>query len=385
MLRQLLLLACMASLGHCTCYRRPRTHLKVITLNAYLASYCDAGPDDCGDYDTTKVVRKITKYFREHYPNAALDSLFDVQASDESLAVQTYNPALYKAERLSNIGAYLIENHYDVVFLQEVWFRQDYEQLKAMLEDNYDISAFDDDCGRINPAHKDSQLLINCNGLVTLVTKTVDDPDDPNYYKGNRNFDAKYPSPFDLPKGNDSDTVTDTQLYSNYAFKPKALVHDVIIREKQLRLINLHLTAYSTDVTEYRALREAQVDEVMNHALRGSDWRVAIVGMDMNDFPEESVYQKFLGYGFVDAFNPHQKSGHVYPETWAVDGNTFTDGDDPVTLDYIMMKRNFDHRGKVWFDGVSVDDFKTSGTSYSFSDHNAVSADITYFEPCQYA
>ena len=67
------------------------------------------------------------------------------------------------------------------------------------------------------------------------------------------------------------------------------------------------MTAYNTDVTEYRALREAQVDEVMNHALQGSDWRVAIVGMDMNDFPEESVYQKFLDHGFVDAYNPHQK------------------------------------------------------------------------------
>ena len=81
------------------------------------------------------------------------------------------------------------------------------------------------------------------------------------------------------------------------------------------------------------------------------------------------------------------RSGHVYPETWAVDGNTFTNDTlyDPVTLDYIMIKRNLEHKGKVWFDGVSVDDFKTTGTSYSFSDHNAVSADITYFEPCQYA
>ena len=79
-----------------------------------------------------------------------------------------------------------------------------------------------------------------------------------------------------------------------------------------LRFINTHLTPYNTDMEQNRQLRIQQAEFICNKALKTRlqgkrKWAWAILGMDMNDIPGDSVYQTFLNCGFSDAYNPGQR------------------------------------------------------------------------------
>ena len=43
-------------------------------------------------------------------------------------------------------GIFLREQKFDAVFLQSVWYRQDYDMIKDCLEDLYWVSDFDKNC-----------------------------------------------------------------------------------------------------------------------------------------------------------------------------------------------------------------------------------------------
>ena len=61
------------------------------------------------------------------------------------------NPARKKKERLEAICNHVKANSFDIVFLQEVWFKKDYDRLKTCLVgENYEFSSFDSECGK-NP------------------------------------------------------------------------------------------------------------------------------------------------------------------------------------------------------------------------------------------
>ena len=58
------------------------------------------------------------------------------------------NPAKKKKERLEAICDHVKANSFDVVFLQEVWFKKDYDRLKTCLAgESYEFSSFDSECG----------------------------------------------------------------------------------------------------------------------------------------------------------------------------------------------------------------------------------------------
>ena len=64
------------------------------------------------------------------------------------------NYARKKKERFEAICHHLKTNRFDVVFLQEVWFKKDYDRLKTCLEgENYEFSNFDSECGT-NPVRQ---------------------------------------------------------------------------------------------------------------------------------------------------------------------------------------------------------------------------------------
>ena len=85
-----------------------------------------------------------------------------------------------------------------------------------------------------------------------------------------------------------------------------------------------------------------------------------------------------------DAYNPvindFPTSFPPYPPTYTTEGNTWTSiNAQPknLTLDYVMVKQNKGRSGKFKLEHVHVEDLKTS-KGQSFSDHNAVSTNITY-------
>ena len=215
--------------------------------------------------------------------------------------------------------------------------------------------------------------LVDCSGLVTMS----------RYQLFNETFAP-------LPKGELYKTFSkpeDLMLYAQFGIQRKVLIHeffpDIVT---SIRLVNTHFNPWDT----FSALRERQAMEVIRNLDTTTKYNLTILGMDLNDEPLQksgdwtASYRVFKNANFSDGFNEEFDTYMDYPVTFAAETNSWTTKN-PKTLDYIMIKRNLEHKGKVWFDGVSVDDFKTTATSYSFSDHNAVSADITYFEPCQYA
>ena len=101
-----------------------------------------------------------------------------------------------------------------------------------------------------------------------------------------------------------------------------------------LRLVNLHLAtfdSFGSNIEINRDLRVKQAQYFCSHISRQrfSSWEYQIVSIDMNDVPwkeppkllagedgeccqvtqggeTNKVYQTFLDYGFISAFNPNQ-------------------------------------------------------------------------------
>merc|ERR1711862_670834 len=154
-----------------------------------------------------------------------------------------------------------------------------------------------------------------------------------------------------LPNGTDFASLQDVVLYGQYIFSRKVLVVDVKIPSKKtgketIRLINTHLSSYSTTLEENRELRTEQAKFICNNALKGNKWKWAIIGMDMNDVPGDNlVYKTFVdSCGFYDSFNPDASDMVNYPYTYSTDNNTWTtDYYEKVTIDYLMAKGNTYH------------------------------------------
>ena len=102
------------------------------------------------------------------------------------------------------------EGSFDVVFLQEIWFRKDYVSLSDCVASHYITSEFDDECGKIKGG---TTVWFGCSGLVTMVAKKDSNIMNEDWHK--------------LPKGTDYASIQDAKLYFNYVLTKKALVHDV--------------------------------------------------------------------------------------------------------------------------------------------------------------
>ena len=60
---------------------------------------------------------------------------------DHDSLIQILNPAKKKKERLNAIGNYVNDNDFDVVFLQEIWYKHDHEYIKKQTKKNYHITG----------------------------------------------------------------------------------------------------------------------------------------------------------------------------------------------------------------------------------------------------
>ena len=82
------------------------------------------------------------------YPNPAMIAFLKSLLSFQPTTwIEMLNYARKKKKRFEAICNHLKTNRFDVVFLQEVWFKKDYDRLKTCLEGIYEFSNFDSECG----------------------------------------------------------------------------------------------------------------------------------------------------------------------------------------------------------------------------------------------
>jgi len=361
---------------HYYCNQNEQIYLSVFNANIWGLTYFadEPIPSSEENYDIDSVKQSNIDYMTNYYPNPFLLSMSGLIPG--GMLIEIMNPSRKKKERLSTLCDHLINNNYDVVFLQEIWFIDDYEFLKLCTATKYQITKFDEECGRLNP-----MTPLECSGLVTLVTisKTT-------------KLETEFIS---IPKGTDFATIQDPLLYVDYALNRKALIVDTklyggkLLNGVPVRFINTHLTPYHKNITERRDIRTQQAKFICDNALRSEkkpNWGWTIFGLDMNDIPgENSVYQTFMNCGFSDAYNPDQSDVTTYPLTYAADGNTWTGFTDPadekVTIDYILAmggggSNQGIHALNVDFKDVLVKDLRTTTNNVSISDHNSVLAKV---------
>ena len=209
---------------------------------------------------------------------------------------------------------------------------------------------------------KMSQL--KCSGLATLSQFPLEDE-----FWGN------------LRKGKDYATLTNVVLYLEFAITRKALFHNIKVNGTSVDIINTHLIPYDEDETENRALRKKQANDIRKID-KSRKYDLAILGMDMNDKKRTKenrltpAFKSFKRTGFVDLFNFQLMNPITYGHP---DNNMVGEGEEPATLDYIMIKESLkDDISRVHIKEMKMETLKTDG-GISFSDHEALSATFDIF------
>ena len=172
--------------------------LNVFNLNTWAVSYFDDFPtqeketfpkisegfeakpsnldSEVKPFNLTSAVESYLKFGEEFFRKQGFVSfltfkailrLFQSFIQNDSL-LQILNPALKKKERLDALCDHLNKNDFHVVFLQEIWYKHDYEFIKERTGKNYLITKFDPQCGSTNP-----MTVLECSGLVTLIAKKM--------------------------------------------------------------------------------------------------------------------------------------------------------------------------------------------------------------------
>ena len=209
---------------------------------------------------------------------------------------------------------------------------------------------------------KMSQL--KCSGLVTL-----------------SQFPLEYEFWGNLRKGKDYATLILPALYLEFAITRKALFHNIKVNGTSIDIINTHLTPYYEDETENRALRKRQANDIRKFD-KSRQYDLAILGMDMNDKKRTKenrltpAFKSFKRTSFVDLFNFQLMNPITYGHP---DNNMVGEGEEPATLDYIMIKESLkDDISRVHIKEMKMETLKTDG-GISFSDHEALSATFDIF------
>ena len=219
---------------------------------------------------------------RENYPNEALiQTLLGIYQAQPETIIGFTNPALAKKARFTSLFEYLKVQKYDFVLLQELWNKNDYQEIKIELQDLYWISPFDENCNMFNNG-PNGATLIECDGLTTLIKK--ESCSQPNVIL-DHTFEL-------LPKFTAEDAAQETSFsnYFEFVFQRKVLKTDVLINGWIVRIFNTHLTPQADDAENYdiaqnREMREKQAQTICNAVKENPIYDLAILGLDANDIP----------------------------------------------------------------------------------------------------
>ena len=256
------------------------------------------------------------QYLTENYPNPDLFLEADGYLENSpDIIMALLHPARAKLMRLQAIIEYIKyiskpifrqllpieffrEQKFDAVFLQSVWYKQDYDLIKTALEDLYWVSKFDKNCPSVEQEDGDHQVLVGCNGLMTLAIKET--------CSGKTGIiDEKL---MELDKGTPEEAAAETEitLYFYYVFGKKVQIIDLWYNEKVVRLVNVAFAPTSDNPLfwaedQNRDLRVKQACTVCNAVKSPGFYDVAILAAGLNDMPDSEPYEELIKCGFTDA------------------------------------------------------------------------------------
>ena len=170
--------------------------------------------------------------------------------------------------------------------------------IKTALEDLYWVSKFDKNCPSVEQEDGDHQVLVGCNGLMTLAIKET--------CSGKTGIiDEKL---MELDKGTPEKAAAETEitLYFYYVFGKKVQIMDLWYNEKVVRLVNVAFAPTSDNPLfwaedQNRDLRVKQACTVCNAVKSPGFYDVAILAAGLNDMPDSEPYEELIKCGFTDA------------------------------------------------------------------------------------
>lgn len=252
-----------------------------------------------------------------------------------------------KDVRIQALREELVSGKYDIVLLQELWYKEDYEIISSAM-------PFATPYESINSGCSSFILPFGCSGLAVLSKHPIIEVRlVPFTHRGNFwKFDGEI-------------------------FVRKGVgIARILWYEKTIDVFTTHLVSYGSKATENKITRYLQAMETVS-LISQSDADIAIFGGDLNAAPIESENHP---YGMMrsimkDSLTERYPSASFHPAfaTFGNDDNTYTRNSLPERIDYLMF------RSKSYLD-MKVLDFSmplfmtvnNEGQPVSLSDHEAL-------------
>lgn len=272
-----------------------------------------------------------------------------------------------KETRMPKIAKFLENSNYDLVFIQEAWYYEDFE----MLTDTFPYSTFYGSSGSLlcpcvnekSPLSTLARLKLSvqslpldCNGLTILSKYEILDRES-IFFK---------------------DRIPETR---EFFVRRGAFAIKIEVANLKISLINTHLaTWHSESEEEWSSVRESQADDVIELIAAHEDDQadLIIVAGDLNSTPGSVVYNKFLDAGLTDSLVDLEGENSDAPMfvTWGHDDNTWTAGEPMSRVDHLLYM----HSDKVTvrttaYRPVNVKSNK-NGEMMSLSDHMWAEANL---------
>ena len=281
-----------------------------------------------------------------------------------------------KETRMPAIASFLKLFPHDIVFIQEAWYHADF----LLLKDTSPYSTFYGSPGsRLCPAVENNKtsykqgLLLDCHGLMILSQHKILGTEHIFFKDRIPKFKEKF-----VRRGAIAARIEVTEVVGG---KKKTI---------KISAINTHLaTWYSEKGKEeedeklWTSVREKQADEVI--ALVASHKKksdVVVVAGDLNSTPGSAVYKKFISAGLTDTLvnSKGKESGNLKYNTYGHASNTWTKGQYPNRIDYILYTDSSNIKVKTSAYKTINAKTEKDGKEISMADHSWVEANLNLLE-----
>lgn len=266
-----------------------------------------------------------------------------------------------KEERMAAIGKMLALQEYDIIMLEELWMRPDHATINKSLPSSYRMTSYDE---LTESGCDGSYTPLGCSGLAIVSRFPMEHIEFTEYTQQGAFLKA----------------LSDGEKFSGKG------VGRVRISPQEGVTVDI-LVTHTISEDGNAAIREQQVEELVEKHVRGSTADFVILGGDFNASPDskiEQTYHKIRAEmtNSIEEILVSLKSW-INPEyaTYGNKKNTYTGGGSivPVIYDYIFHKQKTEDPAMIWTNWFQLPFLKTKksdNSTISLSDHEAVTSHI---------